>query len=138
MWKPQTILVAAMFVLPGCAVFQHQTAADSEHILAEAGFRKEAVPPLAAQGATRAAGDEALPVRRLAARTEQGESVYRFYDPDFCHCVYVGGAKEFAELQHLRSARAAEHARMLAGWSPWASADPNVWGPWKPEGLDPR
>ncbi len=58
-------------------------------------------------------------------------------DPKFCQCVYVGGAKEYAELQRLRSARVAEHDQLvrntLAGSS---DADPALWGPWKPEGLD--
>ncbi len=139
MWKQQTAIAVAMLALSGCATIEGQTATDSEQILAEAGFRKEAAPERAAQGATRGSGEEALPTRRLAAATENGSKVYKFYDAEFCHCVYVGGEKEYAELQRLRTARVAEHAQNLRMWNVTAnSPDPNVWGPWKPEGLDPK
>ena len=137
MLKPEMVIAAAMLALSGCAAIQGQVAGDSEQILAQAGFRREAAPERAAQGATRAAGEEALPVRHLTTATENGSSVYKFYDPQFCNCVYVGGPKEYAELQHLRTARVAEHAQNLKSWIvPEDAPDPNVWGPWKPEGLD--
>jgi hypothetical protein len=138
MCKPEIAIAAAMLALSGCAAVQGQMAVDSEQILAEAGFRKEAATERAAQGGTRAAGEEPLPVRRLAAGTEHGSSAYKFYDPDFCHCVYVGGPQEYSELQGLMSARATEHARLLRTWGPYTSVDTNAWGPWKPEGLDPK
>jgi hypothetical protein len=137
MWKPQAAIAAAILALSGCAAIQGQTAADSEQILAQAGFSREAASS-AAQGATASAGAQTLPVRQLTAATENGSSVYKFYDPQFCNCVYVGGPKEYAELQHLRSARRADHAQNLRYWSPNNATDPNVWGAWKPEGLDPK
>jgi hypothetical protein len=136
MLKLQAGIAAAMLALSGCAAIQGQTAGDSEQILAQAGFRREAASG-AAQGTTRGTGAEALPVRHLTAATENGSSVYKFYDPQFCQCVYVGGAQELAKLQQLRSARVAEHAYNLRSWSPSSnSPDPNVWGAWNPEGLD--
>ncbi|HEY3073604.1 MAG TPA: hypothetical protein VGJ74_00375 [Burkholderiales bacterium] len=136
MWKPQAAIAAAMLALSGCAAIQGQMAGDSEKILAEAGFTRQ--PQSAAQGATRAGGGT-LPARQLARVSENGNIAYEFYDPDFCHCVYVGGADEYAKLQQLRSARVAEHAQNLRSWSPSSnSPDPNVWGAWQPEGLDPR
>ena len=139
MWKQQTAIAVVMLALSGCAAIEGQMATDSEQILAEAGFRKEAAPERAAQGATRGSGEEALPTRRLAAATENGSKVYKFYDANFCHCVYVGGPKEYSELQRLRSARATEHAQLAGTWSPVSnSADPKLYGPWMPEGLDPK
>jgi hypothetical protein len=134
MWKSQAAIAATILALSGCAAIQGQTAADSEQILAEAGFSKQ--PQSAAQGATGAAGG-ALPARQLTKVNHNGSVAYEFYDPQFCNCVYVGGAQEYAELQRLRSARVAEHDQLvrntLAGSS---DAGPALWGPWKPEGLD--
>jgi len=136
MWKPQAAIAAAILALSGCAAIQGQMAGDSENILAEAGFTKQ--PQSAAQGATRAGGGT-LPARQLTAVTENGNAAYEFYDPQFCQCVYVGGPNEYAKLQELRSARVAEHAQNLRMWNVQANTpDPNLWGPWKPEGLDLR
>jgi hypothetical protein len=134
MWKPQAAIAATILALSGCAAINGQMATDSEQILAEAGFSKQ--PQSAAQGATGAAGG-ALPARQLTKVNDNGSVAYEFYDPQFCNCVYVGGAQEYAELQRLRSARVAEHDQLvrntLAGSS---DAGPALWGPWKPEGLD--
>ena len=132
MWKPQAAIAAAILALSGCAAIQGQTATDSENILAEAGFTKQ--PQSAAQGA---AGGGTLPARQLTKVAENGNTAYEFYDPQFCQCVYVGGPQEYAKLQQLRSARAAEHAWNLRAFSTQAnSSDVNLWGPWQPEGLD--
>jgi hypothetical protein len=135
MWKPQAAIVAALVALSGCAVLQGQEASDSENILAEAGFTKQ--PYSAAQGATRAGGGP-VPPRQLTAVSQDGNTAYEFYDPKFCQCVYVGGPQEYAKLQQLRSARVTDHAWNLSSWNPAGgnSPDPNVWGPWEPEGLD--
>lgn len=62
---------------------------------------------------------------------------YKFADPDFCRCVYVGGAAEYAELQELRAARIAEREWILSRSSAQgAPADRTLWSAWKPAGLD--
>ena len=112
-----TIIAVA---LAGCAAIRDQTAADSEEILAQAGFQPA---PLDAPG---------LPARQLV----QTGTTYTFADPDFCHCMYVGGATEYAELQRLRTERIAERdwgtRRAVYG----NAGTPLQWGAWKPEGLD--
>lgn len=113
------LLVAALAA--GCAAIHAQEAADSEEILAQAGFQRE---PLHEPG---------LPARQLVEQAGQ----YKFADPDFCQCVYVGGAKEYAELQKLRAARIAEREWIMSRSSvQGAPADRTVWSAWKPEGLD--
>jgi len=63
-------------------------------------------------------------VRQLTAETSNGTTTYEFYDPEFCHCTYVGGVAD-------------EHQQLLrASLSGVSDTDPALWGPWSPEGLD--
>jgi len=136
MYKTQAAIAVVMLSLSGCAAVQGQLATDSEQILAQAGFRREAAPGGSAAGAT-SASTQVLKARQLTAETQKGTTTYEFYDPEFCHCVYVGGAKEYAELQRLRQARINEHQQLLrTSLSGSADPDPALWGPWSPEGLD--
>jgi hypothetical protein len=113
-------VVLAVLALAGCSVIQGQVAADSEEILAQAGFQRH---PLEGPG---------LPARQLI----EDRGAYRFADPDFCRCEYTGGAKEYAELQRLRAERIAnrnwdlQHSGYGSTWSP------AVWSAWNPEGLN--
>ena len=133
MWKPQAALVAVIVALSGCAALQGQEAGDSENILAQAGFTRE--PQSAAQGAT-SAGGGTLPARQLTRVSQNGNTAYEFYDPQFCNCVYVGGAQEYAKLQELRKARVDDHAKLQMSATGQAAPPYWMWGPWKPEGLD--
>ena len=133
MWKSQAA-IAAILALSGCAAMQGQMATDSEQILAEAGFARQAQS--AAPGATSPAGGS-LPARQLVAVSDNGSTAYEFYDPNFCRCVYIGDADEYARLQELRSARLTQHAQLLRIPAALAgSPDPSLWGPYRPEGLD--
>lgn len=111
---------AALLAASGCAVVQRQMAADSGQILAEAGFEK------------RSLNEPGLPPRQLVERAGS----YRFADPDYCRCMYVGGAQEYAALQRLRAERIAEHEWIRSRTIASLSIDPRLWGPWKPQGLD--
>ena len=85
------LIALALIALTGCAFVQGQVAADSEEILAQAGFRQSALD------------EPGLPSRQLVEHA----GTYKFADPDFCRCVYTGGASEYAELQRLRAERVA-------------------------------
>jgi hypothetical protein len=111
------VLAAA---LAGCAALRGQMAADSEEILSQAGFQRA---PLDTPG---------LPARQLV----QTGATYTFADPDFCKCMYVGGAAEYAELRRLRAERIAEHEWAMKSTVYGNAQSPHQWGPWKPEGLD--
>ena len=134
MWKPQAAIAATILVLSGCAAIQGQTATDSEQILTQAGFTRQ--PESAAAGGATVNGGRPVQARQLTKVTENGSVAYEFYDPQFCHCVYVGGDKEYAELQRVRNARVADHQRLLMTQSGVSSPPDSMWGPWKPEGLD--
>ena len=114
------VAVLAAAALAGCASIHNQMAADSEDILAEAGFQRA---PLDVPG---------LPARQLV----QTGATYTFADPDFCRCMYVGGADEYAKLQRLRAERIAERDWAMRHSVYGNASSPLQWGPWKPEGLD--
>ena len=65
--KVPALLLLAL-TLAGCAAIEGRVAADSEEILAQAGFQRE---PLEGPG---------LPARQLVGTAGS----YRFADPDFC------------------------------------------------------
>ena len=112
--------VLALALLAGCSAIQGRVAADSEEILAQAGFQRE---PLHEPG---------LPARHLVEQA----GTYKFADPDFCGCVYVGGAKEYAELQRLRAERIADRSWVLQRSGYGNTWSLSVWSAWNPEGLD--
>ena len=112
------VLAAA---LAGCSTIQSGVAHDSEELLAQAGFERQ---PLTEPG---------LPSRHLVA----DGGTYKFADPDFCACIYVGGAKEYAELQKLRAERVTERDWIQSRNSVQGSPpDRTLWGAWSPQGLD--
>jgi hypothetical protein len=113
-------LLALAVALAGCSALVSRNAADSGQILALAGFQRE---PLQ---------DPRLPARQLV----RSGKTYRFADPEFCRCVYVGGEKEHAELERLRAERLAERDWALRHSSLGNTYSPAVWGAWKPQGLD--
>jgi hypothetical protein len=123
-FRTVVLLAAAVLALSGCAAIQRQQAADAKELLAQAGFK------------VRSADEAGLRPRQLIAQSDAGSPVYKYADPDYCNCLWVGGPSEYAELQRLRVERVREHEQLLRTWSPWTAADPRVWGPWKPEGLE--
>jgi hypothetical protein len=123
-FRSVVLLAAAVLALSGCAAIQRQQAADAKELLAQAGFT------------VRTADEPGLRPRQLIAQSDGGSPVYKYSDPDYCNCLWVGGPSEYAELQRLRAERVREHEQMLKTWSPWTPANPRVWGPWKPEGLE--
>lgn len=114
------VVVILAVALAGCAAIRNQMAADSEEVLVQAGFHRE---PFDAPG---------LPARQLV----QAGSSYTFADPDFCHCMYVGSEREYAELQRLRAERIAERDWAMRRGVYGNALSPLQWGAWKPEGLD--
>ena len=84
------VVLALIIALPlvGCAAIQRSEARDTEQLLA-AGFQaKPADTP------EKLANLRAMPPRQLVARSKDGNFVYTSADPDYCHCLYVGGPKE--------------------------------------------
>src|SRR5262249_20770482 len=82
--------------IAGCAAVRREEVKQTENLLAAAGFQaKPADTP------ARVAKLASMPKEKLVARSKSGAYVYTYADPDDCHCLYVGGAKEYAEYRRL-------------------------------------
>ena len=57
-----------------------------------------------------------VPPHRIVTRTKDGNVVYTYADPDNCHCVFVGGDKDYSEYERLRVTN--EAARRFARLTP--------------------
>ena len=124
------LAAAAVITMAGCAAIDRQEAADAEQLLAQSGFNQ--VP---ANSASREQDLKDIQPRQLFARTRNGETRYVFADPYNCNCFYVGGEKEYAQLQSLRKASIADHRRLEAEEGSDRQVADDLWGPWNPEGL---
>ena len=123
-------LAIPLLALSACAAIHRQEAADSEVLLKQAGFQTRAADsPERQQDLVKS-----LPSRQIVKRDQKGTPEYIFADPDNCHCLYVGGQKEYAKLQELRQQRIDDH-NQLARRSSFEGGISDLWGPWKPEGL---
>jgi hypothetical protein len=122
-------LAIPLLALSACAAIHRQEAADSEVLLQQAGFQTRA-----ADSAERQQDLVKLPLRQIVERDQKGTPEYIFADPDNCHCLYVGGQKEYAKLQELWQQRIDDH-NQLARRSSFEGGISDLWGPWKPEGL---
>lgn len=110
------LLAVPALIGVGCATIQRYEATQTQRTLAAAGFQvQSADTPEWRQnlGST--------PPRRIVSRARDGNVVYTYADPDNCHCVYVGGEKEYAEYQRLISVER-EYADRLSGASPSGGA----------------
>jgi len=121
---PILILVAA---LSGCAALERQQTADTEKLLAAAGFRM-----LPADSAERERRLASMPPFKIVARRRGTNTVYIYADPQNCRCLYAGGPKAYAEYRRLEVSEeivldmnetSMNAASMASGaWDPW--------GPW--------
>jgi hypothetical protein len=110
-------LLLALGVVTGCATVQAATTRSTQDMLAAAGFHAQP-----ADTPQQIAELQSLPARRLLSRTQDGAVSYVFSDPAGCHCLYVGGDREYREYQRLRlqQRRADEKSRNCQGW-PWCN-----------------
>jgi hypothetical protein len=113
--KDSTFLLAVAMLLGGaCAAIQRYEARDTERMLAVAGFQL-----LPADTPERQEDLRSIPPHRMVSRTKAGDVVYMYADPDNCHCVYVGGSKEYSEYERLRAEREiTQRAAGRAGGAP--------------------
>ena len=112
--------------LAGCGAMRRSEAADTESVLAAAGFK-----PLPADTTERANALQAMKPLQLQPVSRDGRTFYVYPDPYHCNCLWVGGAKALQEYRRLRldqqineenleSAEAKENAAtmQLEPWGP--------------------
>ena len=114
-------LLALGFSVTGCAaVLAHQTA-ETEQVLAAAGFQ---VQPADTPG--KVAHLQTLTPKKVARYLRDGQPQYVYADPETCRCLYVGDEKRYQRYQELSLQKQLNDERMSA-------ARQNYWGifgPW--------
>jgi hypothetical protein len=95
--RARLLLAVPALLGAGCATIQRLEAIETGRMLAAAGFH--VVP---ADTAERQKDLRSEPPRRIVSRTKDGNVEYTYADPDTCHCVYIGGEKEYSEYERLR------------------------------------
>ena len=123
-------LVGALLILVGalggCAAIERQQAADTEKLLAAAGFQMRP-----ADSAERQQDLANMPPHTIVAHRAGAATLYTYADAQNCRCLYVGGAKAYAEYRRLEASE--EIARdMSAASMNAASTNWDVWGSWDP------
>src|SRR5437870_5180514 len=83
-----------MLLGAACAAIQRFEVRDTERMLVAAGFHMRLADTPEPQEDLRS-----MPPYRIVSRTKDHDVVYMYADPDNCHCVYVGGNKEYSEYE---------------------------------------
>ena len=114
-------LVALSLSVTGCAAIRAHQTAETEQILAAAGFQVER-----ADTPEKLAHLQTLTPRKVVRDTRDGQPEYVYADPERCKCVYVGDEKRYQRYQELSLQKQLNDERMSA-------ARQNYWGifgPW--------
>jgi hypothetical protein len=117
--QPLSILAAGGMLLclaSGCASLIQQdpdvAAQQAEPMLEAAGFQR-----LPANTPEKMAHLKTLPPLQLRRRTVKGQVVYRFADPYYCQCLYVGDWEAYRRLKRNEAqedaARVSEDTAMM-------------------------
>jgi hypothetical protein len=98
--KPFIVAVLLALIMPGCALYRQYEASrpeavqKTEAMLSDAGFTTIKLDTDDKVGLV-----EDLPPDEIRSYAAQSGTVYWYYDPDVCTCVYEGHQKEFDRYQ---------------------------------------
>jgi hypothetical protein len=112
---------SAIGCLTGCATIRVAEARSTGALLTAAGFEKQCIDAVAIERV------DVTPPYRVVSRTRNGALQYSYADPEGCRCVYIGGAKEYAQYRRLAVERRLDEERWRAAEDAW---DRDSWGPW--------
>ncbi len=100
---PQRLFIVAVLlalIVPGCSIYRHYEASRPESVqkteamLSDAGFTTIKIDTDDKVGLV-----EDLPPYEIRSYAAQSGTVYWYYDPDFCSCVFEGHQNEFDRYQ---------------------------------------
>jgi hypothetical protein len=114
-------LVALSLSVTGCAAIRAHQTAETEQILAAAGFQVEP-----ADTPEKLAHLQTLTPRKVVRDTRDGQPEYVYADPERCKCVYVGDEKRYQRYQELSLQKQIADEQL--------SEERTYWGPWGPWG----
>jgi hypothetical protein len=109
--------------LGGCAALERQQAADTEKLLAVAGFRRF---PAASDNR-----DVIQLPRDIVVRRKGANGLYIYADPRVCRCVYVGGPEAYAKYREFAVSEAITADMSIAAPNS-ASTNGPAWAIWDP------
>ena len=119
--KPILLLVALGLSVTGCAAIRAHQTAETEQILAAAGFQVEP-----ADTPEKLAHLQTLTPRKVVRYSRDGQPEYVYADPERCKCVYVGDEKRYQRYQELSLQKQLADEQL--------SEERTYWGPWGPWG----
>lgn len=123
--------VVIALALGGCA---GQANENTESLLGAAGFRVEP-----ADTAARQQFIAALPPRELVLMRRNGRPAWFYADPQFCRCLYAGGAHAYQKFEELSVRQRIAETELQAAqinslnwyaWGPWPSGPFGPYDPW--------
>ena len=125
-WRTAILpLVALGLSLTGCAAIRGHQTAETEEVLAAAGFQmKPADTP------AKLAHLQTLTPRKVVRYTRDGQVHYVYADPETCKCLYVGDEQRYQKFQELSLQKKIADEQRSAARANW-EASMNWWGgPW--------
>jgi hypothetical protein len=121
-----TLLILAG-ALAGCGAMGRQEAADTEKLLAAAGFQL-----LPADSAARRQDLASMPAREIVAHRQGARTVYTYADPQNCRCLYVGGPEAYAKYREFTVSEAIARDMSLGAPNSASSTGLPTWAAWDP------
>ena len=114
-------LIALGLSVTGCAAIRAHQAAETEQVLAAAGFQ---VKP--ADTPEKLAHLQTLTPRKVVRYVRDGQPQYVYADPETCKCLYVGDEQRYQKFQELSLQKKIADEQLSAAQANWdASMD---WG----------
>ena len=111
--------------MTGCATIRAHQTAETEQVLAAAGFQVEP-----ADTPEKLAHLQTLTPRKVVRDVRDGQPEYVYADPQTCKCLYVGDEQRYQKFQELSLQKKIADEQRSAARANW-EASMNWWGgPW--------
>ena len=118
-------VVALGLSVTGCAAIRAHQTAETEQVLAAAGFQAEP-----ADTPEKLAHLQTLTPRKVVRDVRDGQLQYVYADPQTCKCLYVGDEQRYQKFQELSLQKKIADEQRSAARANW-EASMNWWGgPW--------